>query len=120
MASSSYSFFSSRRRHTRFKCDWSSDVCSSDLAVLEQARDEHLPPLARGHGLFRLRVHCLDDVLVRAPVQPGFLFALRSRHTYLCAAVALQDRRAEELLEACSLSLPDALCAEHHALQPER
>src|SRR4029434_5665503 len=24
-------FFSSRRRHTRFKCAWSSDVCSSDL-----------------------------------------------------------------------------------------
>src|SRR5688572_32066890 len=31
-------FFSSRRRHTRFDCDWSSDVCSSDLAgaVLER------------------------------------------------------------------------------------
>src|SRR2546430_11513669 len=28
-------FFSSRRRHTRFDCDWSSDVCSSDLSVLE-------------------------------------------------------------------------------------
>src|SRR2546430_9014793 len=27
-----YFFFSSRRRHTRFDCDWSSDVCSSDLA----------------------------------------------------------------------------------------
>src|SRR5260370_4981526 len=27
-------FFSSRRRHTRFKCDWSSDVCSSDLSLL--------------------------------------------------------------------------------------
>src|SRR2546430_13516720 len=26
-------FFSSRRRHTRFDCDWSSDVCSSDAAV---------------------------------------------------------------------------------------
>src|SRR5579859_8236092 len=26
-------FFSSRRRHTRFDCDWSSDVCSSDLAL---------------------------------------------------------------------------------------
>src|SRR5580692_4810862 len=25
--------FSSRRRHTRFDCDWSSDVCSSDLVV---------------------------------------------------------------------------------------
>src|SRR5690606_40693851 len=24
-------FFSSRRRHTRFSRDWSSDVCSSDL-----------------------------------------------------------------------------------------
>src|SRR5207302_6935726 len=27
----SYFFFSSRRRHTRFSRDWSSDVCSSDL-----------------------------------------------------------------------------------------
>src|SRR5256886_7120946 len=26
-------FFSSRRRHTRFDCDWSSDVCSSDLVT---------------------------------------------------------------------------------------
>src|SRR5690606_40538191 len=26
-------FFSSRRRHTRFSRDWSSDVCSSDLPV---------------------------------------------------------------------------------------
>src|SRR6266480_6492288 len=26
-------FFSSRRRHTRLTCDWSSDVCSSDLPV---------------------------------------------------------------------------------------
>src|SRR5699024_11861698 len=28
---SSWFFFSSRRRHTRSKRDWSSDVCSSDL-----------------------------------------------------------------------------------------
>src|SRR5437588_9497955 len=27
-------FFSSRRRHTRSLCDWSSDVCSSDLVVV--------------------------------------------------------------------------------------
>src|SRR6266481_8594875 len=26
-------FFSSRRRHTRWNCDWSSDVCSSDLMI---------------------------------------------------------------------------------------
>src|SRR5688572_20495521 len=29
-------FFSSRRRHTRFDCDWSSDVCSSDLDARKQ------------------------------------------------------------------------------------
>src|SRR5438477_10293466 len=30
-------FFSSRRRHTRLTCDWSSDVCSSDLASIRPA-----------------------------------------------------------------------------------
>src|SRR4051812_49805977 len=28
-------FFSSRRRHTRLTCDWSSDVCSSDLVSFD-------------------------------------------------------------------------------------
>src|SRR5256886_4231991 len=40
-------FFSSRRRHTRFDCDWSSDVCSSDL--LEGGH-------GRGDGLRHARV----------------------------------------------------------------
>src|SRR5580693_10362297 len=37
-------FFSSRRRHTSWNCDWSSDVCSSDLAALfvERARQDLL------------------------------------------------------------------------------
>src|SRR5712691_13033287 len=30
-------FFSSRRRHTRWNCDWSSDVCSSDLRFTDLA-----------------------------------------------------------------------------------
>src|SRR2546427_10493589 len=34
-------FFSSRRRHTRFDCDWSSDVCSSDL-MQEEARKRRI------------------------------------------------------------------------------
>src|SRR5436190_1956793 len=33
-------FFSSRRRHTRSLCDWSSDVCSSDLEHPGQMRLE--------------------------------------------------------------------------------
>src|SRR5882762_10385137 len=32
-------FFSSRRRHTIFKCDWSSDVCSSDLLGVDATLD---------------------------------------------------------------------------------
>src|SRR6266481_7154398 len=31
LAGDFFFFFSSRRRHTRWNCDWSSDVCSSDL-----------------------------------------------------------------------------------------
>src|SRR6267143_4518684 len=60
-------FFSSRRRHTKWTCDWSSDVCSSDLPVRDpyprrlrrawlrgrvaqrrQNRDGKLPPSAGG------------------------------------------------------------------------
>src|SRR5690242_3956449 len=37
-------FFSSRRRHTRLTCDWSSDVCSSDLArdLLDHVQEEDI------------------------------------------------------------------------------
>src|SRR5690242_21622695 len=37
-------FFSSRRRHTRLTCDWSSDVCSSDLKIHEILRENNLQP----------------------------------------------------------------------------
>src|SRR5690606_39375704 len=39
-------FFSSRRRHTRFSRDWSSDVCSSDLASPRRAAAPRLARLA--------------------------------------------------------------------------
>src|SRR5438034_7921357 len=42
-------FFSSRRRHTRSLCDWSSDVCSSDLLARPARRD--LRVLEAAHGL---------------------------------------------------------------------
>src|SRR5256885_9473042 len=38
-----YFFFSSRRRHTRLQGDWSSDVCSSDLAARPRARQRSRP-----------------------------------------------------------------------------
>src|SRR5689334_25386901 len=40
-------FFSSRRRHTRWNCDWSSDVCSSDLIEhFDQAKRRESAPVA--------------------------------------------------------------------------
>src|SRR6267143_5702029 len=47
-------FFSSRRRHTRWNCDWSSDVCSSDLPPKRmpfQARRAALEEKLRERGL---------------------------------------------------------------------
>src|SRR6266513_4917533 len=47
-------FFSSRRRHTRSKRDWSSDVCSSDLRLVGEAEVEDRLHHA-GHGGARAR-----------------------------------------------------------------
>src|SRR3712207_7606326 len=59
-------FFSSRRRHTRYWRDWSSDVCSSDLRVLRHERgggDERL----HGGGVCRADLaEALVDVIRRA------------------------------------------------------
>src|SRR5690606_41954999 len=43
MILSSFFFFSSRRRHTRFSRDWSSDVCSSDLVERCEPVYEEMP-----------------------------------------------------------------------------
>src|SRR5262245_65494991 len=39
-------FFSSRRRHTRCLSDWSSDVCSSDLAAPANQGEKRKSPTA--------------------------------------------------------------------------
>src|SRR5439155_2454682 len=46
-------FFSSRRRHTRWPRDWSSDVCSSDLGSLDlraQNQNSHWETARQGPG----------------------------------------------------------------------
>src|SRR5207249_8034590 len=47
-------FFSSRRRHTRSKRDWSSDVCSSDLIWFRNTwswgRDDRRPTIVEDGG----------------------------------------------------------------------
>src|SRR5690606_40878271 len=48
-------FFSSRRRHTRFSRDWSSDVCSSDLQLGARDRLVHAGALPGAGGGRRVR-----------------------------------------------------------------
>src|SRR5256886_9040638 len=60
-------FFSSRRRHTRFDCDWSSDVCSSDLRQLESDTilgDVALALAASGLDPARLTLEVTESMLM--------------------------------------------------------
>src|SRR5215211_4484080 len=89
-------FFSSRRRHTRSLCDWSSDVCSSDLideatATPGRAEVERAPPrLVRalvgeigiqqtpGGSLVEIPAGALTvRALVERESEPGEIFELR-------------------------------------------
>src|SRR6266481_9175280 len=58
-------FFSSRRRHTRWNCDWSSDVCSSDLLEDGEEKFERLCPIARRYGA-SLVVGSIDEDKLQA------------------------------------------------------
>src|SRR5689334_16484862 len=62
-------FFSSRRRHTRWNCDWSSDVCSSDLRLL--ARGLELIKIGGGgeRSLFVCGFLACDQLLSRSFLQ---------------------------------------------------
>src|SRR6266480_5158814 len=60
-------FFSSRRRHTRLTCDWSSDVCSSDLA------DGGLAPRAAEQRMVEVRERALVGVRGQVAAQPRLL-----------------------------------------------
>ena len=46
-------FFSSRRRHTRLRRDWSSDVCSSDLSSFNYSKNWKASSASLGFNTFR-------------------------------------------------------------------
>src|SRR5690606_39292913 len=63
-------FFSSRRRHTRFSRDWSSDVCSSDLKGISEAILDHedsdsvttpVPPETAKNGTGKYKIRVFDQ-----------------------------------------------------------
>src|SRR2546427_1148131 len=95
-------FFSSRRRHTRFDCDWSSDVCSSDLVLICTLEDGRLFVYRdvrrlgnvwlldeKGWAAYtdRLGPEPLDDTFT------PFVFAERLRGTRAAIKKAIMDQR---------------------------
>src|SRR5690625_2310435 len=103
-------FFSSRRRHTRWPRDWSSDVCSSDLAA-ENAHRVH-PDLPLAASLSEALDGSHVTVLLTEweefqAAQPEALGALVSRRRVLDARHALDgDRYLEAGWEYRTLGRP--------------
>src|SRR5690242_9549106 len=111
-------FFSSRRRHTRLTCDWSSDVCSSDLRLLKKIAEALLalsqPIVGAAQRVlhtqsFDLCAHALCEYphhgKAARPVRHGFVVdnrdvtedpALRIQHRH--AAITLRAPVGEQLI----------------------
>src|SRR5690242_21134766 len=77
-------FFSSRRRHTRLTCDWSSDVCSSDLIWV-----------TRSDLLVSLNVGCYSEAEggVKEATAWGDMLADTIKHIAKAISLRSEERR---------------------------
>src|SRR5690606_40690244 len=85
-------FFSSRRRHTRFSRDWSSDVCSSDLPV---DRDLILSRIGKRNVMFVL----LAAFMVRTQLLILFFKPTLGALPRLCADELTRHRHTPRCIE---------------------
>src|SRR3712207_2622284 len=94
----SFFFFSSRRRHTRYWRDWSSDVCSSDLDILVVNHALLLANIASDGGAFGTegRHLVLDEAHALEKYISEAFGASVSRHRvyYVCNAL---ERKVEDI-----------------------
>src|SRR5439155_15469593 len=88
-------FFSSRRRHTRWPRDWSSDVCSSDLGLGVAGGFKFLVEDRGGLGLRNLQRRT-DDLVHDLKEQPAISTAstlFRSNTPQLFLDIRSEERR---------------------------
>src|SRR5690606_13763810 len=96
-------FFTSRRRHTRFSRDWSSDVCSSDLETGDRVDQRGLAGAVRAdeavdlglldaHGNILQRLHAAEPAADVFQGQDEPVFSVMARSQLPCASDA--DRLA--------------------------
>src|SRR6185369_8199623 len=92
-------FFSSRRRHTRFKSDWSSDVCSSDLT-------SRLRPSCVGYNVAEVDAQVIDRLRGGDPAAFDQVYRRYTPGLYaFLARLARRAAIAEELLQETWLRL---------------
>src|SRR5689334_23867016 len=108
MISFIFFFFSSRRRHTRWNCDWSSDVCSSDLFMCSAFGMFPLQKNSSLISMFASLTHTFEDAADVAQTTEGRVTIQRSEeHTSeLQSQFHLVCRL---LLEKKNNTLPDRL-----------
>src|SRR5690606_40339135 len=89
-------FFSSRRRHTRFSRDWSSDVCSSDLGTVEAGivRFDSIDALrAAPEGSLAGKIAFIDQHMERTRDGSGYGKAGAVRRHGPSEAIRSEERR---------------------------
>src|SRR2546430_13842479 len=95
-------FFSSRRRHTRFDCDWSSDVCSSDLASSSKSALDELKEDAVLPHPVRLR-----DMILRTQLNAGDALEMNREFQNYLSHYGETQKVALEILEKIAASVPE-------------
>src|SRR5256886_9679946 len=86
-------FFSSRRRHTRFDCDWSSDVCSSDLGDADALAyyGAHLVAIRWLQGRGAEVLDLVEEVAASPTLAPG-QFVYPATVAFLASRAGQTDR----------------------------
>src|SRR3712207_7516864 len=126
----SFCFFSSRRRHTIYCRDWSSDVCSSDLVDLERLRQtvEH-PAFASVYSspiLPPTPIQASPEPVFVEPEPPrgmGAVFGGKKKHAEAVAAAQAEFAAVHQQWQQAAAAVPmqqPAQPAEHRPAQDAR
>src|SRR5690606_41028661 len=86
-------FFSSRRRHTRFSRDWSSDVCSSDLSNHVRYLSKWAKDGGEAHILFVVQRSDASRFRPNETTDPEFAAALAEAKESGVGIVRSEERR---------------------------
>src|SRR3712207_6053967 len=89
-------FFSSRRRHTRYWRDWSSDVCSSDLERAD-VRSVEAGDTVNGHA-----------IRIEPAIEVGNIFKLGTRYSEPLGATYLDEQGRQQPIQMGSYGIGPA------------